>query len=62
MTCTTENSDETVKPLRPGGAGQRTSTVKSVDDIWIRSKATNIEIDVTVTVSRWRDGGVVGKV
>ena len=39
-----------------------TPTVKSVDDVWIRSKATSIEIDVTVTMSRWRDGGVVGKV
>ena len=41
---------------------KRTPTVKSVDDVWIRSKATNKEIDVTVTASRWRDGGAVGKV
>ena len=36
--------------------------VKLVGDVWIRSKITNIEIDVTVTMSRWRDGGVVDKV
>ncbi|KAL5554251.1 hypothetical protein UlMin_041652 [Ulmus minor] len=35
---------------------------KSVDDVWIRSKVTSMEIDVTVTVSRWRNEGVVGKV
>ena len=63
MTCTTENSDGIVKPLRPGGVlAKGTPTVKSVDDIWIKSKATNIEIDVIVTVSRWRDGSAVGKV
>ena len=39
-----------------------TLTVKSVDDVWIRSKATNKEIDVTMTASRWHDGGAVGKV
>ena len=39
-----------------------TPTVKSIDDEWIRSKATNKELDFTLTVIRWRDGGAVGKV
>ena len=39
-----------------------TSTVKSVDEVRIRSKATNKELDFTLTVSRWCDGGTVGKV
>ena len=39
-----------------------TPTVKSVDEVRIRSKATNKELDVTLTASRWRDGGAVGKV
>ena len=30
-----------------------TLMVKSVDDVWIRSKVTSMEIDVAVTVSRW---------
>ena len=39
-----------------------TPTVKSVGEVRIRSKATNKELDFTLTVSRWRDGGTVGKV
>ena len=39
-----------------------TPTVKSVGEVRIRSKATNKGLDFTLTVSRWRDGGVVGKV
>ena len=63
MTCTTENSDGTIKPLRSGGVPAKgTSIVRSVDDVWIRSKATSIKIDVTVTVIRWHDGGKVCKV
>ena len=49
--------------LEAGGVPAKgTPTVKSVDDMRIRSKATNKELDVTLTVSRWRDGGAVGKV
>ena len=36
--------------------------VKSVDNVWIRSKATKKGLDFTLTVSLWRDGGAVGKV
>ena len=43
-------------------SAKETPKVKSVNDIWIRSKVTSMEIDVTMTVSRWRDGGVVSKV
>ena len=39
-----------------------TLTVKSVDEVRIRSKATNKELEFTLTVSRWCDGGTVGKV
>ena len=39
-----------------------TLTVKSVDKVRIRSKATNKELDFTLTVSRWHDEGAVGKV
>ena len=39
-----------------------TPTVKSVGEVRIRSKAINKELDFTLTVSRWRDGGAVGKV
>ena len=39
-----------------------TPTVKSVDEVRIRSKATNKELDFTLTVSQWRDGGTVGNV
>ena len=39
-----------------------TLTVKSVDEVKIRSKATDKELDVTLTASRWRDGSAVGKV
>ena len=41
---------------------KRTPTVKSVNEVRIRSYATNKELDFTLTVSRWRDGGAVGKV
>ena len=39
-----------------------TPMVKLVDEVRIRSKATNKELDVTLTASRWRDEGAVGKV
>ncbi len=39
-----------------------TPTVKLVGEVRIRSKTTNKELYVTLTVSRWRDGGAVGKV
>ena len=36
--------------------------VKLVGEVRIGSYATNKGLDFTLTVSRWRDGGVVGKV
>ena len=39
-----------------------TLTVNSVDEVRIRSKATNKDLDFTLTVSRWHDGGAVGNV
>ena len=41
---------------------KETPTVKSVGEVKIKSKTTNKELYVTLTVSRWRDGGAVGKV
>ena len=39
-----------------------TPMVKSVGEVRIRSKTTNKGVDFTLTVSRWCDGGTVGKV
>ena len=39
-----------------------TPTVKLTGEERIRSKSTSKGLDFTLTVSRWHDGGVVGKV
>ena len=49
--------------LKAGGVPAKgTPTVKTVGKVRIGSYATNKGLEFTLTVSRWRDGGTVGKV